>query len=268
MPVQALTTSVPSTTSTSGAQYQYTYTQEFGEQGGEVDECESSSLGNYGGYTETFCAGKTAILTTAPPKPKATVLVGQQTQNVGTLTGAALSTSVSSAVAELCPTPSAAGQVTNCTADHVDIGDIAYLDSSHALQKGKLSVYMENSWYNETGIRQGMIDAIAQVAMSSANATNCHDESHRFCSDARGPCEFVQTTLCNIPQTAQVLRSENSEILAEMNAEWNFEVSGSGDGFDCATVTSVLTDLLLLIAPEFTLGDIEIGDAIEAGCME
>lgn len=53
-----------------------------------------------------------------------------------------------------------------------------------------------------------------------------------------------------------------------MNAEWCFSADGLGDAFECAEVAAILEELLLLIAPEFTIGDIEIGDAIEALCMD
>lgn len=265
LPEAAITTVTSAAATTNTAQYQYTMTQ----MDGEVDECESYSVKNYAGYTVTQCAGSTAILQTAPPTPHASMFLGQQKQNVGTLTADALSTSISSALDKLCPTPSAEGTFTNCTKDSVYIKGIDFVGEEKQLEKsGELKVYLEGGFYNETGIRTGMINAIAQAAMSSANGTNCQNVTHDICT-GRGRCDEEPIVLCNLPQLAQIIRYDGTaadNTIAQMTAEWEFTVGDSDGDFDCELAGELLDVFLLELAPEFAVGDIGIGEAITAGC--
>ncbi|KAI9649087.1 hypothetical protein NHQ30_001654 [Ciborinia camelliae] len=85
----------------------YSYTAGY-----DVIACQSSIVSMTNNVEVTSCKGLTYTISELP---HATVQVGSSTQNVGTLSSAALYTAVSNALTSVCPPPSA-GSSTYCTA--------------------------------------------------------------------------------------------------------------------------------------------------------
>ena len=73
-------------------------------------------------------------------------------------------------------------------------------------------------------------------------------------------------TLCNAAGFAGVQYYDGQQTGAAMwlDAIWEFGVY-SGGAFACDTFIEVLDELLVVVAPEFAVGDTVIGDALLAG---
>ena len=125
--------------------------------------------------TTDFGAGKcTSIPNCLPQTPSATIQIGSSPVQVGTLTSAALFTSISSAVASLCP-----ATATACDQDSkVTIGNIAYVEDDSLATDGELIVQIDSSGYNDSSILKTLIGMAAQSIASSATGGNCANVSY------------------------------------------------------------------------------------------
>lgn len=252
------TTSMPPKPTSEHAQYAFTDTL----LNHDVIECESSTVANYGGIIATMCAGSSVTLSVAP---SASVQVGKQRRNVGTLTGTALYTSISSALDKICPT--ATGNWVSCSTGTVPIKKIDYVSDDY-LKQGELVVSVQSSSYNTTKLRDAMIKSAALTAQSSANGTNCYDAVHEVCGD-RPPCAPETIKLCNAAGFAGVQYYDGQKTGAAMwlDALWEFEVD-SGGAFICEVFLEALDALLITVAPEFAVGDTMIGDMLLSACED
>lgn len=252
------TTSMPSKPTSKHAQYAFTHTL----LNHDVIECESSTIADYGGFMETMCAGSSVTLSVAP---SASVQVGKQKRNVGTLTGTALYTSISSALDKICPT--ATGSWVSCSTNTVPIKKIDYVSHDY-LNQGELVVSVQSSSYNTTKLRDAMIKSAALTAQSSANGTNCYEAVHEVCGD-RPPCAPETITLCNAAGFAGVQYYDGRKTGAAMwlDAFWEFEVD-TGGAFICEMFLEALDALLITVAPEFAVGDTMIGDVLLSACED
>lgn len=106
-----------------------------------------------------------------------TIEAGRSSVHVGTLTGTALYTSVSSALEKICPTPTDS-RFTSCQTDTVAIGNIPYVRDEYLAKDGDLLVTVESSKYNVTSIRNAMIMAAAAAAQQAAVGKNCYDQEY------------------------------------------------------------------------------------------
>lgn len=204
----------------------------------------------------------------------------------------ALSTSISKALASLCPTvtqTSLTGTQTasmlHCDSDTVTIPKIAYREENGALSQGDLEVSVQSSQYNDTSIRKAMIDSAALTAMQSAMGSNCY--SQQF--DIIGKRSYIpsiirrwfaeqptthQMTMCMVTSFASVeylpeywrQAQDPRDEFMWLTATWDFKVTPSAQ-FDCQFIAA-LSDALVLVAPEFAPGEIALGDEIEAVCAE
>lgn len=108
---------------------------------------------------------------------KVTIEAGTSSVHVGTLTGSALYTSVSSALDKICPTPTSSG-FTSCKTDTVSIGKIPYVSLAFLSRDGELQVSVESSKYNVTSIRNALIKAAAAGAQQAATGKNCYEQKY------------------------------------------------------------------------------------------
>lgn len=108
---------------------------------------------------------------------KVTIEAGTSSVHVGTLTGSALYTSVSSALDKICPTPTGSG-FTGCATDTVSIGDVPYVELGSLARDGELQVSVESSKYNVTSIRDALIKAAAAAAQHAATGKNCYEQKY------------------------------------------------------------------------------------------
>lgn len=269
LPPAALTTS-SAAVSTNTPQYQFTTTLA----NNEVIECQTSTMQGWAGLDpKPVCAGSTAILQTPPPSPSATLQVGKQKVNVGTLTGGALYTSLSSALDKLCPTPTE-NSYTECATDSVKINKIEYIGDEKALEtNGYLEVFVQNSNYNNSDLRTAMINSIARTAVFTANGTNCYEADYEkeLFYDHVHEMERYNTTHCNAAQAAnaEYFDGTNSGITDNINAYWNFHIDyDAGAEFVCELFIDSIELALAEFAPEFEVAGVELGDEIRAACAD
>ncbi|KAK3169721.1 hypothetical protein OEA41_009105 [Lepraria neglecta] len=223
--------------------------------------------------------------------PSAFVQAGNQSVHVGTLTSMDLSSSISNALASLCPTVTQTTSMTNCDSDTVKIPDVVYKEQPDGtISKGELDVSVKSSQYNDTRLRKAMIDAAALTAMQSATGNNCYDEEYtvlkkrslipsvfrRWLLGREGAIEPISAhmTMCVASSFAGVqyfpeywgqAQDPENEFMW-LDAEWDFVVPPSVQ-LTCEFIAG-LVDALVLIAPEFAPEDVALGEEIDAACAE
>lgn len=182
------------------------------------------------------------------------------------------------------------------------IQGIDYVDSGY-MAEGELIVQVDSSAYNVTSLRDAMIQSAALTAQQSAQGNNCYlqpftaaksrkrDYStwhrlHRrarqwfdtdievYDLEARAGADIhpEQITLCNAVEFAGVnYYSQYWRLAPEpgstdyIDARWSFEV-GPGGQFDCEFLQGLI-DSLVVVAPEFAVEDVELGESVGAICQ-
>ncbi|KAI6085877.1 hypothetical protein F4821DRAFT_279062 [Hypoxylon rubiginosum] len=217
---------------------------------------------------------------------KVTIEAGTSSVHVGTLTGSALYTSVSSALDKICPTPTSSG-FTSCKTDTVSIGKIPYVSMDFLSHDGELQVSVESSKYNVTSIRNGLIKAAAAAAQHAATGKNCYEQKYEISPlgtrswDSwlpgfmrRGdimPPQQGKATWCNTvgfsgPHYYNPYWKLQSEPGATdyMDVHFAFHEK-SGGAFDCAILEGA-AGALAFLGPEFAIGDVGLAEAIGILC--
>ena len=231
-------------------------------------------------------------------KGAATVELGSSVVNFGTLTSTALYTSVSNAVASLCPAASR-----SCSTETATIKGIAYVSSDvekETLLKtdGELAIFVQASQYNVSSLRDALVQSAATALQYSATSTQCkniqytdYDTKRRrwwhpaanlisrqlYGTDWKPSQETV--SLCtginfagahyyapNVNAT-NVLTSEGTDYIDVATA---FQVGGDADlELDLlCDFASALIDALATLEPEFTVQDVDLGSAIGLVCKK
>ncbi|XXG98172.1 hypothetical protein Hte_004493 [Hypoxylon texense] len=224
---------------------------------------------------------------------KVTIEAGTSSAHVGTLTGSALYASVSSALEEICPTPTRSG-FTSCRTDAASIGGIPYVALDFLARDGALQVSVESSRYNATSIRSGLIKAAAAAAQHAATGKNCYEQKYEVGPLTRRggggggswaswllpgfvrrgdiqPPRQEKATWCNTvgfsgPHYYNPYWKLQSEPGATdyMDVHFQFHEKGGGD-FDCAILEGA-AGALAFLGPEFAIGDIGLEEAIGILC--
>ncbi|KAI1077766.1 hypothetical protein F5B20DRAFT_550310 [Whalleya microplaca] len=218
---------------------------------------------------------------------KVTIEAGTSSVHVGTLTGSALYTSVSSALDKICPTPTKSG-FTSCKTDTVSIGKIPYVSMDYLSRDGELQVSVESSKYNVTSIRNGLIKAAAAAAQQAATGKNCYEQKYEvgLLTHKRSwtswlpefmrrgdiqPPQQEKATWCNTvgfsgPHYYNPYWMLQSEPGATdyMDVHFQFHEKSGGD-FDCA-ILEAAAGALAFLGPEFAIGDIGIEEGIGILC--
>lgn len=119
--------------------------------------------------TTDFGATCTSLANCFPETPSATLQIGSSPVQVGTLTSAALYTSISSAIASLCPTTATACDEKT----KVTIPNIAYVEADSLETDGELIVQIDSSGYNDSSTLKTLIGMAAQSFAYSATGSNC-----------------------------------------------------------------------------------------------
>jgi hypothetical protein len=244
-----------------------------------------------------------APTTTPPPaqtgKATANILVGSSAVTVGTLTGTALYTSVSSALEKLCPTVTQTKSLTSCVATSVAIPKIQYIKDGSLFSDGELNVQVQVGNYNSTALRNAMIKSTAVVAEKASNKkTSCSSLQYTVSElEKRDDLEFLppsrihnrrnltyyerdhiepeqqSTTLCTTTSFSRVqyfgqywreANTPNPE--AELDVTWEFQVAPGLD-FVCDFIED-LEVALDVVAPEFAIAELEVQPAMIAGCQK
>lgn len=140
-----------------------------------TNNCQACTL--IGGIADTpSCISVSGCV---PTQAIAQVQAGSSPVHVGTLTGSALYTSISSALETLCPPVTQTTTSTTCAETGQVISGISYVLENELATDGELTVRAEASSYNETSLRDAMIHSAALTAQqASTAASNCYNQSY------------------------------------------------------------------------------------------
>lgn len=237
-----------------------------------VQECQSSYIAHYGGFTEIMCAGDVVTLSAPPSKPSVSVTIGMNKVLVGTLTGTELYTSISNALETLCPTPTSGSTVTVPAGTHTINGIVYQTGESDPDHDGELLVSIDTGVYSDAKIRSAMIQSSAQAFSKSATGSNCWNQTweHVAYHEASHP-EHIP--VCNAGNFAGVHYWGSVPFkgpsLPNTGSQWiephiGFGIK-QGSEFMCDFIEA-LDAALMIIAPEYALAETEVGVAIQSIC--
>ena len=224
--------------------------------------------------------------------PQAAVEVGSSQVHVGTLTSSALYLSISNALTKLCPTVSQTTEMTSYETGTVAIQKIPFSEGGVLNENGELVVRVEASQYDLCSLRDAMINSASLTAENSAVGSNCY--TAHFEAPPLRKCEYFFTPWklarhwlglevrehpvlepseahwCNAAAFAGVqyfgeyARLQPSLSPTDyLDVNWDFKVQGGS--FTCEFLQG-LVDALVAIAPEFAVGEVELGEAVGAAC--
>lgn len=177
--------------------------------------------------------------TAAPPSgPTAQVVVEAGTGSqvyVGTLTGTALYTAISSAVTEICPRPTGQDDIWTCSNNVVRLPhDMDFMSSG---LKGHLEVQVESSGYQLAVLYDAMVKMIALTAQNSAQGSSCGKSGKKAYCDAVG---FVGVHHYN--PFARILGLNTASWI---DARWAWVMKkplhsvGEDEGIDCDLIKAI-----------------------------
>jgi hypothetical protein len=254
---------------------------------GEVVYFKSSSIEElpWPATPITLCKGDSVIAheaTTpppAPPGPSVSIAVGAHSVHVGTLTGAALSTAISHALEEVCPTPTSDGAITACSTDNAYIPDIPYMpgdaETTNPPDYGDLKVTVLSSNYSSPQMLDYLIRLVGATASgSSSSNSSCKTDKWleiQRCHPQDLACEpdeeIHEITLCNAANFAAVTHCTSNLGHADtLYALWEFEAHSGGD-FICELLIDSVIALGNEIAPELAEFDGIEREELEALCQ-
>ncbi|KAL9598718.1 MAG: hypothetical protein Q9179_003810 [Wetmoreana sp. 5 TL-2023] len=191
-----------------------------------------------------------------------TVQAGSSPVHVGTLTGSELYNSVSSALEKLCPSATQTDSLTTCETDTVRIKNIPYMDGEKAYDDepatGK-NCYDQQSF---SGIEKRSDEGFFRL-LSGLFAR----------SDYEPTLATNHATWCNTVGFAGVnyynpyWRDQPSPGATDwIDARWAFHKPPEGE-FAC-DLLNLAVDALVLVEPEFAVGEVELREAIDVVCKE
>ena len=219
-----------------------------------------------------------------------TVQAGSSSVLVGTMTGSALYSGVSKALETLCPSITQTTGMTGCETGTAKISNVPFIDAGF-LSEGTIDVKVGGSKYNHTSLRDAMIRTAALSAMHSASGKNCYNVDYETESlkkrdnetwwskwlpsvikrgDREPPERHNDVTFCNMAGFTAVeyyspwAKDNSGGPTDDIYVEYIFDKHGAG-AFDCE-VLELLADSLAVVTPEFAIGDIELGEAIDIVC--
>ncbi|KAI4253230.1 MAG: hypothetical protein LQ352_003809 [Teloschistes flavicans] len=233
----------------------------------------------------------TSIPNCTPQLPSAYVQAGSSPVHVGTLTSTALSSSISSALESLCPSVTQTTEMTRCSEEAIKIPKIPYKNPGDGLlDHGELEIRVQASQYNATSLRNAMIRSAAMTAMTSATGKNCYTEHYNVEGPVkRHPIPLLPRWL-NLDPRDHVSQTQESMDMCRavsfagvqylpqywrespdpqnttmyIDAAWEFQTPKDST-IGCDFIAELI-DALAVLAPEFTLADAELGEAIAAAC--
>lgn len=245
------------------------------------------------GFNAPSC---TKVPQCTPTSAQVTVQAGSSGVHVGTLTGTALYTSVSSALDKLCPTVTQSKSFTSCSTGTVKIPHIQYINSGRLDDNGELEIKVQASSYNSTSLRDAIIKSAALTAQKGSELRNsCSNKTYTviferdllppsriwsrrsslpptFVRDRPDPIQ-TQGVFCNTTAFAGVgyfspewRQAQNPGAEAYIDATWEFQREAGGDLL-CDIVRDFIDDLeiaVAAIAPEFVAGDAALAPDVQA----
>ncbi|KIW89865.1 uncharacterized protein Z519_09294 [Cladophialophora bantiana CBS 173.52] len=243
------------------------------------------------GFNAPSC---TTVASCTPTSAQVTVQAGSSAVHVGTLTGTALYTSVSSALESLCPTVTQTQSFTVCETGSITIPNIEYVSADSLDTGGELVIKVASSSYNSTTLRNAMIKSAALTAQTgSEKPSSCSNQTYvtfvkrdKFNDlplsrlfgggktlHVRDHPEPVteHTLLCHTASFAGVgyfspqwRQAKLPGAEAYIDATWEFQAAGGGDFF-CDFIEDLEVGLAV-IAPEFAFEDVASVPEVQAFC--
>ncbi|KAI4181927.1 MAG: hypothetical protein LQ346_006676 [Caloplaca aetnensis] len=228
-----------------------------------------------------------------PALGAATVEAGSSAINVGTLTSDALYTSVSQAIQSLCPPATKAGEFAHCATEAASIKGITYVADDQLLDDGELVVQVKSSQYNLTSLRDALIKSAAMTAKFSTSDKNSYVAKYSVLEQRRwwhGPTNLAKRTLGLSVRDHPHSEQEQTTLYRAVDfagahyyspfinvgnidkgtdyidVDFSFK-AGKGADLICDFLTALI-DGLAIVAPEFTVGDIELGAEVGFLCKE
>jgi hypothetical protein len=206
------------------------------------------------------------------------------------MTGTSLYTAVSQALETLCPAVTQMTTLTYCSTDSQVIDNIPYIDGN-AIAQGELVVTVESSGYNATSLRDAMIQSAALTVQNAAAGNNCYTQEYEvevlrrrdgmgifgwllslYKRDTPHP-EPATIEFCNTVGFAGVGYygpfwhvDDGTNPTAWIYPHWEFTVGPGGD-FLCHLLMDVV-DLFAVVQPEFAIGGVGLGEAVDLLCMD
>ena len=236
----------------------------------------------------------TSVPKCTPTKAEIHVQAGSSAVHVGTLTGTALYTSVSSALEKLCPTVTQSQSSTACKTNSVKIPKIDYINGDTLDKAGQLVVKVESSSYNTTSLRDAMIKSAALTAQKgSEGSKSCSNHTYHALVKRDTPSSWLSSPrdrlagykrdrpqevkhdalLCKTAAFAGVQYFSPEWRLAEhagaqswIDANWEFKVEPGGD-FLCDFLEAIEIGITAL-APEFVAADVAALPEVQALCEQ
>jgi hypothetical protein len=229
-----------------------------------------------------------------PTNAEVTIQAGSSPVHVGTLTGTALYTSVSSALEKLCPSVTQTKSFTACKTDSVTVSNVEYVSAGSLDRNGELVIKVAASSYNSTTLRNAMIKSAALTAQKgSEKPSSCSNQTYTtilkrdelppsrifgrrsslFAGYARDRPEPVEQNgvFCNTAAFAGVgyfspewRKAQNPGAEAYIDATWEFQAEPGGN-FLCDFIKDLEVGLAV-VAPEFAAGDLALVPEIQAFC--
>lgn len=243
------------------------------------------------GFNAPSC---TTVPQCTPTSAEVTVQAGSSPVHVGTLTGTALYTSVSSALEKLCPSVTQTKSSTACETGGVTVSNVEYVSAGSLDSNGELVIKVAASSYNSTTLRDAMIKSAALTAQrGSEQQSSCSNQTYTtiWKRDAPPPSRiygrrsslFVgyprdrpepveqKGVFCNTAAFAGVgyfsaewRKVQNPGAEAYIDATWEFQAEPGGD-FLCDFIEDLEVGLAVL-APEFAAGDLALAPEVQAFC--
>lgn len=194
---------------------------------------------------------------------------------------------------KVCPPVTQTTSATKCSGT-AKVKGITYIEDESIAHDGELEVFAAFSSYNQTSLRDAMIKSLAQSAAKSATGKNCYKAPYTVLMkrDETGPRswydflfrrdralalrdrpvpEHEEIEICNMAELAEVNYYSQFWRLAPqpgatdyIEAQYKFQVT-NGD-FMCEFL-ELLADGLAVVAPEFAVADVELGEAMTAICQ-
>ncbi|KAG8527934.1 uncharacterized protein KY384_006850 [Bacidia gigantensis] len=225
-----------------------------------------------------------------PIQGAATVEAGSSAVNVGTLTSDALYTSVSKALESICPPATQTTDFTHCSTDTASIKGIKYVADESLLDDGEFVVTVKSSQYNMTSLRDALIQSAATTAKFSTSEKNSYT-AHYTVLEKRwwhAPANLAARALGirdhPYPESESMTLYRAVDFAGAhyyspfinvnnvdkgtdyIDVDYSFK-AGSGAELICDFLNAMI-DGLAVVAPEFAVGDIELGSAIDFLCKE
>lgn len=270
----------------------YSYTAGY-----DVIACQSSIVSREDNVAVTSCTGSTYTISELP---HATVQVGRSTQNVGTLSSAALYTAVSNALTSVCPPP-ATGSSTYCTAaatitgvsytfnDTVDVWEkrevtphndkrVAVPELRHqkvttVKSDGELIISVPTSNYTSKGILNSMIALAASQFAGSASDKACDTFLNKQDDGLPTRDTAPSTLLCSATHFAGVEYTnwglDSGEPAAFLGVELDFQKGMSeilDMIFECEELVNGILGIVGTIFPELASLELDSEEFVAAGC--